>query len=113
MPAPIMWRKGFIVVPRVREEGREIVMGDGVPGEHGGRTMESVTVAGQFLPSLPPSLLCRIIGCRFAVEPNENNTKDRQKATDRQGGLHIRRPLAQKGGGFKRYPIYRHIYPVL
>ena len=54
-----------------------------------GGTKESVTVAEQFaiLPSSLPSSFrrfCRIIGCRFAVEPpNENNTKGRQGPTDR------------------------------
>ena len=58
-------------------------MGDGVPGEHGGRTDNGIRDCRRAIPSLPPSLLfCRIIGCRFAVEPNENNTKGRQPASD-------------------------------
>ena len=44
-----MWRKGFIAVPCVKEE---IVMGDGVPGEHGERTDNGIRDCRRAMPSL-------------------------------------------------------------
>ena len=56
-----MWRKGFIAVPCVKED---IVMGDGVPGEHGGRmrTDNGIRDCRRAMPSL--SLPRRTPRCR-------------------------------------------------